>query len=170
MTRSEWAAELAGDLAVAYADLLQRPPPRETASLIPSAARFEHWRPLLRLAIETGIAVSLLNARPTNALRALADVVRGEPRLLAELRDALAGSFSDMTHDDIGRVFGAMSWDQACTFRSGIVFISELAGQPIDLSRVEQAFRQWGEELFSPPFEVPTGMPTTHWWWYRRHP
>src|SRR5262249_40610284 len=125
---SDWAAELAGDLAVAYADLLQRPPPRETKSLIPSAPRFEHWPPLLRLAIEPGIAVGLVKTRPTDALRPLADVVRGEPRLLVELRDALAGSFSDMTHDDIGRVFGAMSWDQACTFRSGIVFIAELAG------------------------------------------
>jgi hypothetical protein len=167
---AQWAAELAGDLAVAYADLLQRPPPRETHSLIPSAARFEHWRPLLRLAIEAGIAVTLASTRPSEALRALADVVRGEPRLLADLRDALAGSFSDMTHDDIGRVFGAMSWDQACTFRSGIVFIAELSGQPIDLSRIDQGFTRWSEELYSPPLDIPAGMPVTHWWWYRAKP
>ncbi len=165
MTRGDWAAELAGDLAVAYAEHAARPAPRETASLIPSAARFEHRRPLLRLAIETGIACSA--QQPD--LRALAEVVREDPRLLRELRDALVASFTDMRYE-YGFVYGAVSWDQACLFRSGIVFLRELAGAKLDLEQVERCFLRWSDELFVTPLEIPAGMPDSHWWWFRPQP
>ena len=153
------AAELVGDLAVLYVELAAVPRPPDFDRC------YEFGDRLFRLAVEAGIAVAGAATPPRDALAALADAVQSDKAaLLHELLEGFDQGLSTIGRAE-GYFYGGKPWDELCWFRSGLGFLAELAGVPLDFEDTDYSLDFSGWEMHEPQ-EPPPGMPPSHWWWF----
>jgi hypothetical protein len=132
-----------------------------------TAERFARWwafdEPLLRAAIDAGLAVAQSGLPPRDALEALAEIER-DGDILGLLRGSVYDGLSYIGYDE-GYFYGGQDWGKLCVFCSGIAFLAELCGVPRGLDEEEETMEGYGADMYK-EVAPPPGMPRHHWWWF----